>query len=311
MIQRGGVFSSLLPVRVGCVRREEILPYANRGVKLQIGVFMSYFLNETHIDYITLVGNCEIEGYCKDVCEGFDKAGQIDDIRPASVAGGRYRGTMVGTPLGTVSWGSRGGVGEEPLEYCAQVSGFIADTFFCHVTGTGGEGIRKCTRLDVALTLPLGKLDHIGERDRVRGYVKEDNNRDGTVYRGTRKSDRLMRIYQKGEGDVRLEVQFNKSLANPLFWQGWRKGAVVSPAELLKGELERVRGRRWYSGSVLDDFSSHLEGERGEVARVEERDDGYEKWLGGVIAHLLARPDSAKRVFDAIRHVALVGRLVR
>lgn len=133
----------------------------------------------------------------------------------------RYRGVLSNIANGHVSAfvGNQNG----RTHYMVHLAGEIANEYFEVATQAIRQGIAKCTRIDLQITslLPddwnqfslLGRLKKMGRS--VGWYESKD--RDGaelsTVYIGSRKSDRFIRLYIKPlKGDrngLRFEVQMN------------------------------------------------------------------------------------------------------
>ena len=238
-------------------------------------------LSVAHFDYCTIVDPTgsvmnAVEDYAQGYCEA---SGGVTLAK-------RYRGVIYSGDEGSIGIGM--GVGQV-AGTIIQASGYIAHKVILAVRGVGVPV--RYSRLDVAMTLQLSEFDQIVQRDKLRGYIKEDSQRRATVYRGTRQSDKMLRLYHKGGTVggvlVRCEFQLNKRQARPLS-DAVTRGEVTAHA-LLRREVEGVCGRRWYTGSDLDKFATVLRDGENPARAVRTVREIKEDWLFATVAPYLAR----------------------
>lgn len=167
-----------------------------------------------------------------------------------------------GNVIGDVFFGAAVQRGQE--HFMVRASGDVAYTLFAKVRLTG----LKCTRVDVQVTteIPEGysALTLYQQLEGATWKGKDPKlslikNRDGmdTVYIGSRKSEKLIRVYVKqsadGERFVRFEIEYKGVRAESLMVAMLNDfGAAVS------GVMRETMGRIAESVSMMDSFRSVL-----------------------------------------------------
>lgn len=169
------------------------------------------------------------------------------------------------------------------LHYMAVASGIEAAYLLSRMQALAGWEQASCTRIDLQFTRPRFRSDDalstLGKliREELQRNVKEDNKRpkvqiidkegiyDETVYIGSRKSDRYMRIYDKPQAEelyIRIETEFKGQLAEMVFRSCLSNDRA--PREFMKREIRDI----WQAGSIIETLWYELVSERAMKAKV-------------------------------------------
>lgn len=227
----------------------------------------------------------------------------------------RYRGIVAKLANGNVS----SFVGEQNGEshYMVHLSGEVANEDFLTCANQVQQGIAKCTRIDIQVTAVLpddwSQFKLLVEMKRKRRTVGwyESKDRDGselsTVYIGSRKADRFIRVYVKPfKGDrngLRFEIQHNQARAGAAFRSLLDpRGFNVAKREILSDRIVATKSDK------LAELYLPIVGKDGRPVRVTvaKSDDTTVQWLLFQCLPALERilnshgePDSIARHFQA------------
>lgn len=169
-----------------------------------------------------------------------------------------------------------------------QISGAAADDYFGEWSVV--EGVR-CSRMDIQVTCNTAKnfdMFSLAERQRKRGRLVGFIESGGlaTVYIGSWKSNKFLRIYQKAARVIRLEACYKGSRADFLHrWLGADRAT------------DRAKMRGWLRSEleVLEDdqlnalFGHALYGDANMPKMTARPESNTERWLLGTVARSLAK----------------------
>jgi len=206
-----------------------------------------FYVNVVSLDYLTIsTYNPVIVGMARKVVAASAKRTDADKKRM------QYTGELFHNEEGTAFIGSGDQGGTE--HHLIQVSGLMADTLFPIFAHPLKTGKAKCTRIDLQITVEYDReswsqsdlFDVLRSRNPGRSvsYVESQSGPAGsklaTVYFGSRKSDRFLRIYEKmGLGEdvyLRFEVEYKGARANTVASWIDEKG----PKPILANEIART-----------------------------------------------------------------------
>ena len=221
-----------------------------------------YALNSVSLDYVTIT---TFDGTASAAAGDF-----VETLR--AVKGGKRRMQYVGMTghheTGTAYCGTAMQRGK--LHTMLQVSGLLAESAFLKLLRYVANGSARITRIDVQVTIPYGREDwsqaavfetvRKAAPNRSVSFAESQSgpqgSKLGTVYFGSRTSDRVVRLYEKmGMGDdvyLRFEVEYKGARARAV-GHDLAKG-LGSTKNLLAYEI-----LRFPHDGVQQQFWKHLE----------------------------------------------------
>jgi len=238
-------------------------------------------------------------------------AGEYTDARKLK----RYLGQARQHGTGTVFLGEM----TQPLglHFAVVLEGEAADLMRRQVRFSLENHNARLTRVDIQATILkpeewsqvrlYNRVDRLG---RGGDILHDDDKKFGrlyTVYIGSKKSDRFMRVYDKPTDDgvcLRAEMQLSHQQAE-MYGRRWLSGRI-SESAAFAGALE------WSGDKKLDEtFRSIVEGWKGLLPPYVRKETDTDKWLVDDVLPVLARRLFAHDASDKVRDsfMDLVDRL--
>lgn len=235
----------------------------------------------SQVDYLTLT-SYDHPDFHKQVL----KWAEFEDLfssKAEKITRMQYSGDNIETDSGSVFYGAgiQGGRGHSLL----QISGELSDTAYGGFIGLSKMGACKATRIDLQLTVeqPVGWGQwELFNRCKRQGFTvgwAESKTREGvelaTVYIGSRKSERVVRVYQKltngGGLLLRFEVEYKGRKARSVL----NSMKDHTKSQLLRAEIERIN-----DNGLLSTFLPPLHGIKPHDAKNEAKAESKtNKWL--------------------------------
>lgn len=180
--------------------------------------------------------------------------------------------------------------GERAVHSIGKVSGSLANNVYKQIF----DYPYTCSRIDLQLTLPTNNLNYEKLFNCLRNYVNCTliQSNTPTIYIGSRKSDRFIRIYQHRYGDEllydRFEVEYKNRRAQKVY-----DNPELHEAFLL-AEVHRLNN--YSKTGLLDQFVSGLTGINAKEAKVARKDKSrgiefYLKVVAPYLRNVIQNPD--------------------
>lgn len=259
-------------------------------------------LNRVLFDWFTVTSfERSFRDYWREEIAALDDAGEPTQAKKLR----RYLGENRAYATGHVFLGDMEQI--QGQHYAAIMEGEAADLMRRHVRFSLENHNARITRVDIQATILrpgdwsqvrlFNRVDRFSVGADIQHSEDKTYGRLYTVYIGSKKSDRFVRVYEKpvdGAVCLRFELQLSHGQAES-FGMKWHRGRI-SEQNVFSGALE------WCGDKKLEDtFRSIVEGYKGMLPPYVRKETDTDKWLLETVLPVLGRRLFAHDASDQVR----------